>query len=171
MFPWSSHYVEPTELPDTHCPFLTVSDLISNLLHIGFYPQVTVFVKLFSLIKIPPASYSTSVWINNLPRDNPNLHIISCLSCFAQKEASDCWWREFAKGPVTCIFWAEQQSQFAKGTKWVFFAVDHDRGATSHALFQVVLSKLDTQHRVNEAMKIKLRKWAISFDRCHQGHI
>lgn len=121
VFPWSSHYVEPTELPDTHCPFLTVSDLISNLLHIGFYPQVTVFVKLFSLIKIPPASYSTIVWINNLPRDNPNLHIISCLSCFAQKEASDCWWREFAKGPVTCIFWAEQQSQFAKGTKWVFF--------------------------------------------------
>lgn len=38
------------------------------------------------------------------------------------------------------------------------FSVYHDRGAASYALFQVVLSQLDTQHKVNEAMKIKVRK-------------
>jgi hypothetical protein len=61
---------------------------------------------------------------------------------------------------VTCIFSAEQQSQFAKGTQKMLeiYAVYHASCAASHVLFEVALFKLDIPHRVNEAIKIKARK-------------
>lgn len=165
--------MQSTGLSDIHCPFITVSDLVIDFSHIGFHHQVTPFYcKLFSLNKISIVFFSMVVWINNLPVDKPNLHRLILLCC-SKETVQIADEDSLPKRPVTCIFFSvEQQSQFVKGTKkWVIYAAYHQRGAASDILCQVVLSKLDTQHRVNEAMKIMVQKWVISFDRHHQGLI
>ena len=166
VFTWSSYCVETTHLSGTHCPFRTVSDLIIYLLHIGFHPQMTSFsFRLFSLIKNSTASSSTIVWINNLPVYNPNLHITNCLSFFVRKEAFRMLMKRVCWKASDLHFLSRTTITMCQRHKKLesFFAVHHDRGATSSALFQVVLSKLDIQHSQwsdeNKAKKMSNFLW------------
>lgn len=152
-------------------PFITVSNLLINLLHMGFHPKWLPFSS-GSFIKTSTTPSSTIVWINNLPVFKPNLRIISCLSFLFKGSIQTADEGSLPKGQWPAFF--DQNSnhdlQKAQKSEW-FFAVYQDGGAASYALFQVLMSKLNIQHRVNKAIKIKLKKWAISFDRYHQGHI
>lgn len=55
-------------------------------------------------------------------------------------------------------------------TSSLIYMACHSGGVASSALLQTLLSKLDVLYIVNEAVNIKLKKWAISVDRCHLGH-
>lgn len=99
------------KLSDTHCPFITVSDLIINLLHIGLHPQATPFF--FKLFYYQDFLFHNCQFINQTYTSSLAFHFCSKGSIQTGDEES------LPKGQWPAFFWAEQQSQFAKGTqKW-----------------------------------------------------
>lgn len=96
---------------------------------------------------------------------------MSCLSFLFKGSIQTVDEESLPKGQWPAVF--DQNSnhdlQKAQKSEWIF-AIYQDRGISSQALFQFALSKLSTQHRVNKAIKINLKKWAVSSDRYHQGH-
>lgn len=148
------------------CHYLVLQSFYFQLAH--FSPNYLILPPSFLIVcENKPASFE------------PQLHytfffFLSSLTFFLFKNKySDCWWRNLPKDQWPAYFFFFSRTAITvcqRHTSSLIYVVCHSGGVASSALLQTLLSKLDVLYTVNEAVNIKLRKWAISVDRSHLGH-